>query len=182
MTEKKYAEKDLQKLIEETTRYGAVHALLYFDAHGSDEKAVQASLVDFVSRLTKEAGVLYCTGEVLPPFKRELGGDAATAEAGAGEGYSTSAQVTILCENFDSLLNACLRYAPVGAEILSPKEIRLSLEEAQALLLDASQQAQEYVAFILKRVLRGEELKKFEEQLARRAEIGQSLLDKAEIK
>lgn len=173
----KYTEKDLERLIEETTRYGAVHAFLYFDAHGKDEESVRASLVEFVARLVNEKGVLYCTGEVLEPFKRPL--DVQKQEVEENYAFSTSAQVNILCESFDALLNVCMRYAPVGAEILSPHEIRLSLEEAQALLLDASQQSQEYTAFILKRVLKGEDYKKFEEQMRQRAETGKQLLEKA---
>src|SRR3989344_7683063 len=144
-TEQKYSERDLKNLIEETTRHGAVHAMMYFDAHGKDADAVKGSLVEFVSVLTGEKGVLYCKGEVLEPFKRAL--PTADENAKPEEGYSTSAQVEVLTESFNKMLDICLRFGPVGIEVLDPQEVKLSLEDIHTVLLDASQHAQDYTAY-----------------------------------
>lgn len=180
MAEQKYTERDLKALIEETTRHGAIHAMMYFDAHGRDADAVKGSLVEFVSVLTGEKGVLYCKGEVLEPFKRTL--PMADENATPEEGYSTSAQVEVLAESFNKMVDICLRFGPVGVDVMDPQQIRLSLEEAHALLLDASQYSQDYTAYILKNVLKGEELEKMQARLKERAEIGKKLLDGAEKK
>ena len=171
--EKQYSAQEVERLIVETTRHGAVYASLYFDAHGKSEDAVKNTLIDFVDRLSKEKGVLYCVGEILPPISREQkeGGEETKI-------FSTSSEVKVLAENFVVLLNICLRFAPVGAQINAPAEIRLPLEEAQSVLLDASQSTQEYSAYILKKVLKPEEFKEVEEKLARRAELGKQLLEK----
>lgn len=171
--EKQYTPQELQRLIVETTRHGAVYATLFFDAHGKSEENVKNTLIDFVDRLSKQKGVLYCVGEILPPYSREQKpGDEATKV------FSTSSEVKLLAENFGVLLNVCLRYAPVGVEIVEPREIRLPLEEAHSVLLDASQSTQEYSAYILKKVLKPEDFKEMEEKLARRAELGKQLLEK----
>ncbi len=165
---KTYTEKELEQLIRETTKYGAVHVHLFFDAHGKDREAVQASLVEFLSRLTKEKGILYCKGEVMEPFSRELGEE---------EGFTTSAQVNLLAENFNVLHDICLRYTPVALEIQSPSRITLSHEEAHALLLDASTSSAQYSQYILQQALKPEEYKKLEEQMQRRTELGRQLME-----
>jgi hypothetical protein len=180
MAEQKYSERDLKHLIEETTRHGAIHAMLYFDAHGTDNDAVKGSLVEFVSTLTSEKGVIYCKGEVLEPFARPL----PVQEEGAKpkDGFTTSAKVEIVVDSFNKILDLCLRFGPVGVELLDPQQIKLSLEEAHALLLDASQHAQDYTAYMLKNVLKGDELDRHHARLKERAEIGKKLLADAEKK
>lgn len=240
--QKKYSQKELERLIEETTRYGAVYAYLHFDAHGKDEDTVKHSLVDLVDRITKEQGVLYCVGEVLEPYRRggalkpegnanageketgkvkladiesgqnaeksgetKAGQEAKPGENGEVEGneaskgkksgagnneggkggetgekdvYSTSAQVTILCNSFIALHQIALRYGLVGVEILSPQHIRMGISDAQSLLLNASQASQEFTAYILQKVLPPEEREKMEEKVRRRADLARQLIEK----
>ena len=176
----KYSEKDLKALIEETTRHGAIHAMMYFDAHGKDADAVKGSLVEFVSALTGEKGVIYCKGEVLEPFARPL--PVAKEGEKPEEGFTTSAQVEILTDSFNKMLDVCLRYGPVGVEVLDPQEVKLSLEDVHALLLDASTHSQEYTAYIVKNVLKGDELERFRARLKDRSEMGKKLLLDAEKK
>src|SRR3989344_2722117 len=57
-------ERKLEELFKEAVRYGAVLSLFHFDAHAKEPNAVKDSLVDFVSRMTKEEGVLYCKAEI----------------------------------------------------------------------------------------------------------------------
>lgn len=166
--EKKYSEKEVEELFEKATREkGAVLALLHFDAHGKDEETVRNSLIDFVDRMTKEKGVVYCKGEIGEVLKK------------SDESYSTYAEVKVLVASFSDLLNLSLKYGPVAVEILSPSEIRLELDEAHALLLDASRSTQDYVEYIMKKVLKPEDFAKFREQLKYRAEVGKKLMEKS---
>ncbi len=163
---KEVSEAELDALFEKAAKEGAVLALLHFDAHGPDEKTVRDLLVDSVSRLTKEPGVIYCKGEIEESIQSQ-------------ELYSSCAEVKVMAESFQDILNVCLKYTPIAAEILKPNEIRLSLEEAQSCLLDASQTSQDYTNYVLQKVLPPEELQKFNEKLKRHAEIGAKLVEKA---
>lgn len=170
---KTYTRKELEQLIEQATRHGAVYAELFFDAHGKDEGEVQSALVEFVGRLSAEKGVLYCVGEILEPYSQPVDGKTA---------YSTSAAVKLLAQDFNKLHDISLRYSPVGLEILGPKRIDLSLEQAHSLLLDASASSTEYSRIILQRVLKPEEYEKEEARLKFKADLGRRLLSKAKEK
>jgi len=163
----KPSQKDVEKLMDDATKVGAVKAVLYFDAQGTDKEALQNSLVDFIGRLTKEKGVLYCSGEI-----------AGAVEADDKGNYSTYSEVQILTKNFSVLHNIALTYGPVSIEIAKPAEIKLNLDEAQAVLLDASQSSQDFVNYIMDKTLKPEDKAKHAEQLKRRAELGKELREK----
>lgn len=166
----KYADADeekLEELIGKACKQGAVYALMHFDAHGSEETAVRDSLVDFIARLTKEKGVVYCKGEIETAMEKD-------------GMYSSFAEVTVLGEHFNALLNLCLKYGPVAVEILKPKELRLTVEEAQSLLLDAAQATQEYSQYILEKTLSADDLRTLQQRVKRRTELGERFRKKAE--
>jgi len=171
--EKKLTEKDLERAMEEAAKYGAVHALLYFDAHSKDEEALKAALVDFVSRLSGQPGVLYCKGEILEAIKQKK------EEQEGDEEFTSSAKVDIVADHFNTLLNICLRFAPMAVEILSPAAIILKGDEAQAVLLDASRTAQDFADVIYSKLMKPEDYRKFQENLRARVETGKALLEKA---
>jgi len=166
MAEEKVSEEELEELFEKACKEGAVLTLLHFDAHGPDKKAVEDSLIEFVARLTKERGVLYCRGEVEEAIERETL-------------YSSCTEVKMLAETFQDLLNVVLRYGPIAVEIIEPKKIELSVESAQSCLLDASQVAQDYSNYIMERLMKKEDFEKFQEHLKRRAEFGSRLKENA---
>jgi hypothetical protein len=170
---KKYTQRELEELIEKTTGKGAVYVELFFDAHGKDAEEVQAALVEFVSRLTKEKGVIYCVGKIMEPYSQLVSGSTT---------FSTSAQVMLLAENFNKLHDVCIRYSPVGLQLLSPKRITLSLEEAHSLLLDDSANSTELSRILLQRVLKPEQYAKEEERFKRKADLGRKLLANAKEK
>ncbi|MBI5226746.1 hypothetical protein HY994_05970 [Candidatus Micrarchaeota archaeon] len=173
------SEEELEDLFEESARHGAILATLYFDAHGPSREGIENSLIDFVGRLTKERGVLYCKGEIDPALETEE----PTADGLAKHlMYSCSTRVRILTEDFSTLLNLCLKYGPLAAEIELPHEIRLSMEEAQSLLLDASQSTQDYVQYIMTKTMKEDEKQKLQEHLRRRSEIAEKIKKRAQGK
>ena len=162
----KYTKSDLEVLIKETTKRGAVHTFLHFDAHGVSKEAVENALVDFISTLTsKEKGVLYAVGEIENAVEEN-------------EMHSSYSKVEILTDNFLTLFRICQKYAPIGVEIMQPFEFKFDIQQAQSLLLDAAGNTQEYVSYIYKNVLKGEEKTKFEERLKRKIELGKRLKEK----
>lgn len=172
MSKKKdsYTKADLEVLMKEASKRGAVHAILHFDAHGVSKNAVENALLEFVSTLTtKEKGVLYAAGEI----------ENAVEEAGMHSGYS---KVELLTKDFLTLFRLCQRYAPIGVEIMQPAEFKLDIQQAQSLLLDAAGNTQEYVTYIYKNVMKGDALEKYDEQIKRKVEMGRKLREKSEKK
>ncbi len=166
----KYSKEDLATLMKEASKRGAVHAYLHFDAHGVSKEAVENALLQFVSTLTsKEKGVLYAVGEI----------ESAVEEGNLHSGYS---KVEILTDNFLTIFRLCQKYAPIGVEILQPSEFKFDIQQAQSILLDAAGNTQEYVTYIYKNVLKGEEKAKYDEQINRKVEMGKKLKEKSEKK
>jgi hypothetical protein len=165
---KEYAqatERDLDELFKEAARRGAVLATLYFDAHGRTPEFAKNFLVDFISRLTKEPGVLYCKGEIESEIERD----------GV---YSTCSEVRVLTERLSVLFDIAMRYGPMAVEIAEPKEFKLDVQETQNLVLDVSLMSMEYSRYILEKTMKPEEAAFLRQKMARRAEFGKQLADK----
>jgi hypothetical protein len=157
-----YSENDVESLISQTTQRGAVLAVLYFDSYGVEKTAVQNALADVTQKITKEPGVVYCKGLVKEPIEKN------------GE-FSTYSELRILTNNFNTLVNITLKYAPASVEIEKPGKISLTLEEAHASLLDISQTIQNYTNFIMQHVMSGEEKKKYNDDIKKRNEFIEGL-------
>ena len=157
-----YSESDVENLINQATQKGAVLAVLYFDAYGTEKTAVQNVLVDVTQKITKEKGALYCKGVVKEPIEKN------------GE-FSTYSEVRLLAENFNALVNITLKYAPTSIEIEKPGKITLTLEEVHATLLDISQTMQNYTNFIIQHSMSEEEKKKYNESIKKKTEFVESL-------
>ncbi len=173
------SEDELEELFEESVRHGAILSSMYFDAHGPSKEGIQNSLIDFVAKLTKENGVLYCKGEIEPAIGMEEKGEDGLTK---GLTFSCSTHVRLLAQDFSSLLGLCLRYGPLAVEIELPHEVRLSLDEAQSVLLDASQSTQDYVQYIMSKTMKEEEKQRLQEHLRRRAEIAEQLKKRHDAK
>ena len=161
-------ERKLESLFKEAGRYGAVLSLMHFDAHGKESQKVKDSLVDFLSRLAKEQGVLYCKGEIEDVL-----------DDGQGN-FSSNAEVKILCENFPKTLEISMRYGPVAIEVLEPGEIKLSIQEMQDVLLRASALSKEYASFVVNKIWGPEELERFKERTQKQIEEARKRREQAE--
>lgn len=163
-------ERKLEKLFKEAIGYGAVMALMHFDVHGKEKEPVKDSLVDFLSRLTKEEGVLYCKGEIDEVVGSEE------------EGYSSNAEVKLLTNNFSTMLLVSMRYGPIAVEILEPAEIKFNIQEMQDLLLTGSEISKQYASFVVEKVWGPEQLEKYRERVTKQMQEGRKLREKAEKK
>ncbi|HLD62974.1 MAG TPA: hypothetical protein VI875_03840 [Candidatus Norongarragalinales archaeon] len=163
-------ERKLEPLFKEAVGYGAVLSIMHFDAHSKEANAVKDSLVDFLARLTKEEGVLYCRGEI----EEVVGSES--------EGFSSNAEVKILTDSFPTLLRLTMRYGPVALEILEPRELKLDIPSMQDLLLSASEISKQYASYVVEKVWGKEELEKYRERITRQMQEGRKLREKAEEK
>lgn len=160
---------DLERVTEEKLARGGVLVKLYFDMQHKDKEQLQPLMADLINEhLLKEKGVVYCYGAIEEPIEH----------AGA---FSTSAVLTMLFENFMSIVDVAFKYAPAGVEIMKPtKDISFKIGELQNLLMDMSQLSVEYSKFILERVLNPEEKEEMGRALENRAAAGRKFLGKEE--
>ncbi|HEV8289534.1 MAG TPA: hypothetical protein VGQ00_01105 [Candidatus Norongarragalinales archaeon] len=160
------AQKEFEKLVEEAVhRKGAVLASLFFDAHGKDKENVQNALIEFVSQITREKGVLWCKGEIQDAIE-------------SGGLYSSYTEVKLLCDSFLTLHNLALRYGPISVDVLKPAHLTLESDQLHSLLMDAAQSTQTYAQYIREKVLTSAEREQFDEQMRRRTAFGKQLKEK----
>jgi len=163
-------ERKLEPLFKEAVGYGAVLGIFHFDAHGKEANVVRDSLLDFVARLAKEEGVLYCKGEIDEVVGSE------------SEGFSSNAEVKLLTDGLSTTLRLAMRYGPVAIEILEPSEVKLNVQEMQDLLLSASEISKQYAAFVVEKVWGKEELEKYKERVSKQLGEARKLREEAERK
>ncbi|MFH1200077.1 MAG: hypothetical protein V1708_03350 [Candidatus Micrarchaeota archaeon] len=169
--QKKVSEAELSRLFADAGRRGAILALLHFDAYGKDKEVVRDAIVELVSRITREGGVIYCYGEV-EEVREGKDKDGKTD-------YSTFTEVKVLFASISRAVSLCFKYAPIAVEILEPKELRLDAEAIQNTMLDASSISQSYTKFFMEKMLKGDEFAQFQEALNKRAAEGKRLVDNA---
>ncbi len=160
----KISKEELKHLFEKAVDKGALDTIFHFDAHGADKDAVENSMIDMIARCAKEPGVLYCTGEIDRAIQTD-------------DMYSCAAEVKLLAANYNTLTNVAMKYGPIAVEIIRPHKVELTLEEAQSCLLDISQAAQDFAQFAFEKLLKGEDARRYEEQIRNRSELGQQLRD-----
>lgn len=162
---------EVEKVTDEKLNRGGVLAKLYFDMQDKEKAKLQPVMVDLVNeRLLKEPGVVYCFGSIDEPIER----------AGI---FVTNAVLTILVENFFSLVRIAFNYAPAGIEIMKPtKDMTFKTYELQSMLMDLSQLSVMYSKYIIEKVMSPEDLEKMRRSMENRAEIGKKYLEKKDDK
>jgi hypothetical protein len=165
------AKSDVEKLTEEKVSKGGVLARLYFDMQHDDKEKLQPLMLDLVNeRLMKEKGVVYVYGAIEKPLEKN-------------GTHITSGIITVLMENFQTLVGVVFRYAPAGIEILKPeKGMQFKANELQSLLMDLSQISLDYSRYILEKVMKPDDLANMERNLENRAELGKRIAEKAKKK
>jgi hypothetical protein len=157
--------KSVDEITDEAVEQGGYLAMVYFDLHAPTSDEVKNIMVGFIGRLTKEPGVIYAVGEIDQPVEKD----------GL---FSTWAEVKLLAKDFSTLVRVSSQYSPIGVEILRPEEVRLSLGEAQGMLLDISQTSLNFTRMIMERVLSKEEVEEYKKKMGQRSELGKKLLEK----
>ena len=159
-------EKSVSEITDEAIADGGYLTLVYFDLHAKSSDEVKNIMVGFISKLTKEKGVLYAVGEIDQPIEKD----------GI---WSTWAEVKLLASDFATLVRIASLYSLIGIEILRPDRVNLAIGDAQGVLLDISQTSQNFTRMIMERVLSKEEVEEYKVKMASRAELGKRLLEKS---
>jgi hypothetical protein len=157
--------KTVNQITEEAIRDGGYLTNMYFDLHSKSEAGARNLMVGFISKLTKEMGVIYAVGEIDKPVEKD----------GI---YSTWAEVKLLARDFSTMVRICSQYSPIGIEILRPDMVKVPLGEAQSVLLDISQTSQNFTRLIMEKALNETERAEFKKKMEQRAELGRKLLEK----
>lgn len=161
-------ERKLESMFDEAVGYGAILVTMHFDVHSKDANAVKDSLVEFLSRLAQEQGVLYSKGEIDEVIGSEE------------EGFSSNAEVKVLADNFGTMLVLAMRYGPIAIEINKPTEIKLGAQEMQDLLLIGSEISKQYASYVVQKVWGEEELEKYRDRVTKQLQEGRKMREKAE--
>ena len=158
-------EKSVDEITDDAIRQGGYLAMVYFDLHGTTADSVKNLMVGFISKLTREPGVIYAVGEIDQPIEKE----------GI---FSTWAEVKLLASDFPTLVKISSQYSPIGVEILRPDQVKMTLGEAQGALLDISQTSQNFTRLIMEKMLSDSEKKDYATKLSQRMELGKKLFEK----
>ena len=161
---------ELKELVKKATSKGAIHAFLYFDAFGNEKDAVEGSLTEYLGRIAKERGLIYCKGQIEESLESEE------------HRFTTYAEVEVLAESIDVLQRICMNYGPVGVEVMAPNSVTLELDELQRLLLNSANLSHEYASMVLRFQTSKENVDELERKFSARAEVGKKLLEKAKKK
>ncbi len=157
--------KTVDEITDGAIRGGGYLALVYFDLHAKTADEVKHLMVGFISKLTKEKGVIYAVGEIDEPMEK-------------GGVFSTWSEVKLLAQDFSTLVRIAAQYSPIGIEIRRPGRVDLDLSEAQGLLLDVSQTSQNFTRMIVERMLSKDEVAEYQRKMEARTELGKKLLQK----
>ena len=128
--------KDVEDLIDEAVKKGAVHATLYLEAQGLDEEVLKGTLISTIKKITNFPGTIYGEGEIEKVLKQD-------------EIYTTFAEVEIVVADLRTLINIVLNFGPSAVEIQKPDEFKLSAGEAQIILADMSSVVNGFAEYIL---------------------------------
>ncbi len=93
---------DIEIITEEKISKGGILVKFYFDIQSNEKEKLQPVLVDLINnKLLKEKGVVYGYGRIHDPLEKN----------GV---FITSAVVTLLFENFGSVIKTIFDYVPIG--------------------------------------------------------------------
>ncbi len=159
-------EKSPEEIIENTLRDGGVLAEIYFDLHGSSAEIVKNIMTDTISKLTQEPGVIFAYGEIEDSMEHEE------------NLHSTYAQGRILAKDLESFLNICMKYAPMGVEIIKPHKMNVDAGTLQRLFLNAASFSYNFTEMYLKKTLTDADKIEYGKKMKMREEMGKKLLDK----
>ena len=142
-------------------------AKLYFDMHSATQEELQPVMTELVNnRILKSKGVVYCFGSIDEPLKVK-------------DEFSTSAELTILFNDLDSMVNVVFSFSPIAIEILRPKgEYVMRTQDLQSSMLTLSEISMKYSEYILREVLSPEDLEKVKSDMKSREEVGKRLMQK----
>lgn len=159
--------KSVEAVTQTTIERGGALALLYFDVYTKDKESAEGMLIDISNKITSEPGVVYAVGSIHRAMEMPE------------NNYSAAAEVKVLVSTFADLVKLCMAYGPMSLEIIKPTEIKLSMHDAQQLLMNTAQMSHEYTTTILLRSLKPEERVDLAKKLKARAEHGKQLLAEA---
>lgn len=162
---------EMEEITHKAIASGGLLTNLYFDMQSEKEDSLQPLLTELINdKLLKSVGVIYCFGSIEAPIKIE-------------HLYSTTSTVTVLFKDLAAMVSVIFNFAPAGIELLKPEgEYRIKTADLQSVLLQLSQVSMDYSEFILKKVLKPEDIESITKNIKMREELGKKLLEKKEDK
>ncbi len=116
------------KLLEKRLKEGWIKSWMMIEVLATSRDAAKSALEKHVGKLEKEGKTALLKKEFhkTEKIKNPL--------PNVAEGYSYVAELEVITENFETLVNIVMNYAPSSIEILSPLSIKMDMGEAQGIL------------------------------------------------
>jgi hypothetical protein len=165
--EKMDEKKSFNQLKNEVIKGGGYFVYFYFDIHSSNKENMQNLVVAFSGKITNEKGVKFGVAEIEEPIEKD----------GL---YSSAIKVSLLVENFATLLRLTIEYMPIAIDIEEPLDIVMDAGEMQRGLLLVSDSLQQLTNHILLKTMTPEEKKRFEQEIATKIMLGKKIIQKIE--
>jgi len=159
--------KENEDLIEKATQKGAIYCVLYFDAYGDSEESVKNLLIDYLNRIINEEGVIIGKGLIDKIEKLD-------------NYFSSYGELVLVVKDLKTLIKLILNYAPIGLEILKPKEINISISDLQSIGLDIIDYVHILAENYMKHILKGEKLERYIKEINKRKEYGKEIKEKSQ--
>jgi hypothetical protein len=138
-----------EELIEKRLKEGWIKTRMMIEVLAVSEDAAKSSLEKHVEKMEKEKKVVISAKDFHKIEKVE------NPLPNLPVGYSNIVSLEVLTENFETLINLIMNYAPSSAEILTPQNIKIDMGEAQGILNSLSGLLHKFAAHGLGGVLIG---------------------------
>ncbi|MFA5382338.1 MAG: hypothetical protein WC356_04170 [Candidatus Micrarchaeia archaeon] len=158
--------KSPEEIIEQTIKDGGLMAEIYFDLHGSSPEIVKNIMTETISKLTQEPGIIFAYGEIDDAIKCE------------NNLYSTYSQGRVLAKDLESFLNLCMKYAPMGVEVIKPHKMNVDAGTLQRLFLNAASFSYNFTEMYLEKALNEEDKIEYAKKMKAREEMGKKILER----
>ena len=129
---------------DELLNKGWIKSWMMFEVQASQRDAAISALKKHLDSLNHEAGIVIAEENI--SNINELEAPEHIKSQGINILYSQVTEVILFAESFEVIVNATINYAPTAVEITAPKEIVLSMRDAQGALASVADMMHKYAA------------------------------------
>ncbi len=115
---------------------GWIKVWVLFDVQSNDSDFTEKALKEHISKMKKESGIV--VGKETTSDVEEVDAPPAFRAQGIDKMYSQVYEAIIFINNFETLINFTVTYAPTAIEVLSPEKLTIKLSELQSALVTIS--------------------------------------------
>lgn len=128
--------------VEEHLDKGWVHARMFFEVMAATAEVASGSLKEHVAKIKKMDNMKIVQERYEEPMKVEN----PPKNFKEGVAYSQFVEVEVLVSSLENLIYSVIFFGPSSVEIISPKEMKIGFESAQAMANSVAEMMHTYAA------------------------------------